>query len=602
MLFSCQNLLAQKPVVKKDSVQMYRNIEKYSKKSGFGKFMYRLIFRSTKTSKSSQKKIDKNAIGRKSFAPYEGKIIRKINIVTLDPFGYSSNNTTDVPEKGFERFGNSIHLKTKNWTIRNILLFKKNEPLDSLVAKESERLVRRQRYIRSVVIEPVAIEGSTDSVDVSVRALDSWSLIPNGAVSSSKMNVELTERNFFGLGHEFENEYGKRFDQGHQAYSARYRINNIQNTFINATALYDNDLDNNTIRSVTVERPFFSTYTRWAAGATYRYQFYADSLPNLANQFALKSFRIQTKDFWAGHSFKIFSGKTEEVRTIKLVTTFRYADVKYMDKVEFEYDPEQFLSSEKLYLSSIGISSQKFQQDKYLFNFGIIEDVPYGYLFSVTGGYQNKNYKNRAYFGGRFAFGNYFRFGYLGTNFEYGGFINNGKTEESAFRIEAYYFTNMLRFGNWKLRQFIKPSVVVGSNRNYNIKDRLNLDDANGIPGFSSNEKLFGTKKLLVSFQTQSYAPGNFHGFHFSPFFNFTIGSLGDETNKTFDTKFYSSFGVGVLINNDYLVFSSFQLSFSFYPTMPENGSNIIKTNSFKNDDFNLPDYQIGQPIIVPYR
>lgn len=160
----------------------------------------------------------------------------------------------------------------------------------------------------------------------------------------------------------------------------------------------------------------------------------------------------------------------------------------------------------------------------------------------------------------------------------------------------------MLRFGNWKLRQFIKPSVVVGSNRNYNIKDRLNLDDANGIPGFSSNEKLFGTKKLLVSFQTQSYAPGNFHGFHFSPFFNFTIGSLGDETNKTFDTKFYSSFGVGVLINNDYLVFSSFQLSFSFYPTMPENGSNIIKTNSFKNDDFNLPDYQIGQPIIVPYR
>lgn len=239
LIFSCQNLLAQKPVVKKDSVQMYRNIEKYSKKSGFGKFMYRLIFRSTKTSKSSQKKIDKNAIGRKSFAPYEGKIIRKINIVTLDPFGYSSNNTTDVPEKGFERFGNSIHLKTKNWTIRNILLFKKNEPLDSLVAKESERLVRRQRYIRSVVIEPVAIEGSTDSVDVSVRALDSWSLIPNGAVSSSKMNVELTERNFFGLGHEFENEYGKRFDQGHQAYSARYRINNIQNTFINATALYE---------------------------------------------------------------------------------------------------------------------------------------------------------------------------------------------------------------------------------------------------------------------------------------------------------------------------------------------------------------------------
>lgn len=595
-------MMAQKPVTKKDSLQMYRDIEKYSKKSGFGKFMYRLIFRSTKTSKSSKKKINKNAIAKKSFAPYEGKIIRKINIVTLDPFGYSDKNTKDVPQKGFERFGNRVHLKTKNWTIKNILLIKKNEPLDSLVAKESERLVRRQRYIRSVVIEPVAIEGSKDSVDISVRALDSWSLIPNGAISSSKMNLELTERNFFGLGHEFENQYGNQFDQGHQAYSARYRINNIQNTFINATALYDNDLNNNTVRSMVVERTFFSTYTRWAAGATYKYQFYTDSLPNLQNEYSLQTFRLQTKDFWAGHSFRIFSGKTEEVKTIKLVTTFRYAAIKYFTRPDLDYDPKRFFNSEKLYLSSIGISSQKFQQDKYLFNFGLVEDVPYGYLLSFTGGYQHKSFLNRAYFGSKFAFGNYFSFGYLGSTTEYGSFINNGKNEESAFRFDINYFTNIINLGSWKIRQFVKPSIVIGTNRNAVLKDRLNLDDSNGIPGFSSNERLFGTKRLLVTFQTQSYAPGNWHGFHFSPFLNVTLGSLGDETNKTFDTKFYSQLGVGVLINNDYLVFSSFQLSLSFYPTMPENGSNIIKTNSFKNDDFNLPDYQIGEPTLVPYR
>ena len=85
-------------------------------------------------------------------------------------------------------------MKSKNWTIRNLLLFKKNEPLDSLVAEESERLIRKQRYVRSVIIKPVEIPNCKDSVDISVRVLDSWSLIPTGAISSSRGNFEITER------------------------------------------------------------------------------------------------------------------------------------------------------------------------------------------------------------------------------------------------------------------------------------------------------------------------------------------------------------------------------------------------------------------------
>lgn len=602
LLVSCTSSTAQTVMPKKDSTKVYKDIENYSKKSGFGKFVYRLIFRSTRISKPSQRKLHKIAILKKKFDKHEGKIIRNIYIETLDPFGYSSDNDLDKPEKGFERFGNAVHLKTKNWTIRNILLFKKYDQLDSLKAKESERLIRRQRYVRSVVIKPVSVIGSTDSVDVSVRVLDSWSLIPTGSFSGSRSNIELTERNFFGLGHEFENNYGTRFDNGDNSYSARYRINNIQNTFISATANYSNDLNNNTVRSFVAERPFYSTYARWAAGATYRHQFYTDSLPDSSNVLALQTYKIKTKDIWAGHSFRIFSGKTEETKTVKLVTTLRYADIAYEEKPTLEFDPERFFNSEKLYLSSIGISSQKFQVDKYLFNFGIIEDVPYGYIFSFTGGFQNKNSSSRAYFGTKLSFGNYFSFGYLGTNIEYGTFINNGNNEEATFRIEANYFTNLLTAGNWKFRQFIKPSVVIGTNRNFVLRDRLSLEETNGIPGFPYNQRLLGTKRLLVAFQTQSYAPGNWHGFHFSPFFNLTIGSLSTSGSTTFNSKFYSQIGLGVLINNEYLVFNNFQLSFSFYPNIPENGTNVIKTNSFKNDDFEIPDYQIGQPIIVPYR
>jgi hypothetical protein len=76
---------------------------------------------------------------------------------------------------------------------------------------------------------------------------------------------------------------------------------------------------------------------------------------------------------------------------------------------------------------------------------------------------------------------------------------------------------------------------------------------------------------------------------------------LGNEKDTLFNKQLYSSFGIGVLINNDYLVFNSFQISFSFYPNIPNEGFNIFKTNTLKNNDLSIPDYQIGQPTIVPF-
>jgi hypothetical protein len=592
---------AQTPNAKKDSTKMYKDIEKYSKKSGFGKFVYRLVFRSTGKAKPTKNDLLKQERLKKMYASNENKIIRNIYIETLDPFGYSVDNLEDKPSKGFERFGNRAHLKTKSWTIKNILLIKEGQPLDSLKAKESERLIRNQRYVRRALIQPITIKSTKDSVDIAVRVLDSWSLTPNGSISSSRANFELTERNFLGLGHEVENDYGTRFKTGEKSYFSRYRINNIRNTFINATAFYNRDLRRNVTRSSIVERPFFSTFTRWAAGIKYQSAFRTDSLPSNQNIYALQTYRTRTKDFWVGYSFKIFSGKSEMEQTTKLVTAISYKDLSFVTKPDLAYDPQGFFTSEKLYLSSIGISSQKFFQDKYLFNYGIIEDVPYGYLFSITGGFQNKNYKNRSYFGGSFSYGSYFNFGYLSAKIEYGSLFNSGKNEESTVRIDLNYFTNIISFGRWRMRQFIKPSVVIGTNRNSSVRDRLFLEGENGIPGFNSDQRLFGTKRLLTSFQTQTYAPGSWYGFRFSPFANFTFGSLGNEQTSTFGSKIYSQFSLGVLVNNDYLVFNSFQLSFTFYPTTPLDGTNVLRTNALQNDDFRINNYFLGEPKIVTY-
>jgi hypothetical protein len=600
IFFVCITSSAQEKNSGNDSVKIYKKIENYSKKNKFNRFVYRLLFKSERNPSGDQNNARKRFLIKKNFDRNEGKIIREIRIETLDPFGYAVDNYKDVPNKGFEKFGNSLHLKTKNWTIRNLLLFKKNEPLDSLVAEESERLIRKQRYVRSVIIKPVEIPNCKDSVDISVRVLDSWSLIPTGAISSSRGDFEITERNFMGLGHEIKNNFTRRFDDGNKAYDAQYTINNIKNTFIKTTFSYQNDLNNNITRSARIERQFFSPLTRFAGGAYFENRFYIDSLPDATGDFKNQNFKLQTQQYWIGHSFKIFRGKSEDSRTTNLITTFGYKNVAYFNKPTLQYDPSQFFASEKLYLASIGLNTQKFAEDKYLFNFDIIEDVPYGQVYEITGGFQEKNNNRRTYFSGRFAYGDYFSFGYLGTNIELGSFYNSGITEETTLRIETNYFTNLLSIGSWRIRQFIRPTLVIGNNRAQIIKDRITISDGNGISGFD-NPLINGTKKLFTSFQTQTYLPGNWHGFHFSPFFNMTFGLLGDETNRMLNDKVYSIFSLGALINNDYLVFNSFQISFSFYPTIPFQGTNIFRTNTFKNNDLTLSDFQIGEPTIVPY-
>ena len=205
MIFSCKILFSQEIPAIKDSTKIYRNIEKYSNKRKFTKFIHRLIFEPVAKQKIRKSSFQK--IKRVNYAKFEGKIIRYIKITTLDPFGYSDVDSVQVPETFLFKSGNALHLKTKNLAIRNLLLIREHQLLDSLIIKESERLIRTQRFVTGVssTIRLVA----QDSVDVSIRVLDSWSLVPDFSSSTSKSNFSLTERNFLGLGHEFSNSYSK---------------------------------------------------------------------------------------------------------------------------------------------------------------------------------------------------------------------------------------------------------------------------------------------------------------------------------------------------------------------------------------------------------
>jgi len=609
----CLNLgFSQDKPIKQDTTQVYKKIEAYSQKRKFTKFLHKLIFEPTKIKTSNP--IRKRA--PKVYTKYEGKIIRNINIQALDPFGYSVSDTTEKAKNWSERFGNQVHIKTRQLAVKNFLLFRRNKPLDPLALRESERLIRQQRFVREVQITTVPIPQNPDSVDVYIRVLDSWTLTPKGSISSSRTAIGFHERNFLGTGHELNYKFTKRLTDGENAYRAKYEIPNIKNTFIKTTAIYLFDLKKQYIKSLNIDRIFYSPLTRWAGGVYLDKQFRIDSLQNAQLQYNDQNFEFKSQDFWGGYSFPLFKGITERERTSNLIFSARSLNVQYKESPTVEFDSINFYSGETFYLGGIGITSRQFVEDQYLFNHGIIEDVPVGKIYGIKGGYQIKNNQKRLYLGARASFGNYFKWGYLSTNFEYGTFFRDKKTEQSAFSFQAIYFTNLVDLGNWKMRQFIKPQIIIGVNRLESVGDKLTINESvdlqgingagiqgsnsAGIRGFDSN--VYGTEKFVLSLQTQLYSPRNIIGFRLNPFFNFTAAMLGNEDVGLTKSKLFSSFGIGVLVNNDYLIFNSFQFSFSYYPSIPGQGRNILKSNSFSTEDFGLEDFNFGKPRPVIFK
>lgn len=612
IFLNCLQSISQVRETESDSTNLYEKIEDYSERSKATKFLHKLIFKSTNKKPSRKTK----EVKKQNLRPFKGKIIRTIEIESHDPFGFSFKDSTEKANSWIEKTGNNIHIKTKPFAIRNFLLIKKNMPLDILALQESERLLRAQNWIRSTEISVKNVKGSKDSVDVFVEVLDSWSLIPKVDLSTTENTFRLRNRNFLGFGHQFDNSITNRLDDGRNGYNLRYIVPNFKNTFINTSLGYNIDLNGFYGKYIRVIRPFYSPLTTWAGGIYLDEQYRREPLVNEAQESNEQNFKYQSQDVWAGHSFRLFEGDSEKERTTNLISSVRLLHLDYRETPSIEYDSIGYFSNETFYLGSLGVASRQFIQDSYIFQDGIVEDVPVGTIYAVTTGIQHKYKINRLYLGAKISHGNYFTWGYLSTNFEYGTFLHQGKAQQTAYSFQANYFTNLIALGEkWKLRQFIKPQFLIGTNRLNSVGDRLTIDERNrfqgvygndeqrensaGIPGFNSD--LIGTKKFVLSSQTQFYSPWEVLGFRLNPYLNISAAMLGDEGRSISKSKVYSAFGLGFIVRNDFLVFSSFQFSLSYYPSIPGQGTHIFDTNSFSTEDFGFQNFQLGKPTPVWY-
>lgn len=574
-----------------NSKETQDSIKQNEEVSNFRKFYSKYLFKSKRPA-AAPKTIPINP-------EVAGKPIRHIYITTHDPFGYSLQDSTQKPEKWIEKAGNSLHGKTKRFVVKELLLFKKGQTLDTVKIKESERLLRSQRILRRVQIDPkLTING--DSVDVYVNTIDSWSIIATGSVSSSKIGVRIRERNFAGLGHVFDNRYHHNYETGNNLYQFNYTVPNIAKSRVIGNIHYYKNEEEHFNKSISLQRPFYSPLAKIAGGVTIGQTYFQDSLNYDRNDMEYQNFKYNYIDIWGAKAFRI--SKKEEKNITNLIVSARYYDRRYKESPHFLADPYRFFSDQKNYFVGIGISSKHYVKDQYIFNFGIDEDIAVGRIAGIIGGIQDRPFDERYYLAGRAAAGGYLSTGYLGAEVQYGSFFREGKSEQTTFNFKTLYFSKLMTAGRWKFRQFSRVHYTVGFNRWDTPADELTLNenDFGGMDGIRKGRTLMGNQRLMVELQTQSYSPYEFLGFRISPFVNLALGAVGRTNNTFFDkNNVVTRLALGVVFTNDYFIFNNFQISFSFYPRIPGEGTNLFKTNVIDNRDFELMDFDFSKPAYI---
>lgn len=514
------------------------------------------------------------------YSESEGKIIRKVTFKRLDPFGTNFNDPEANNATGFSKFLNKTHPTTKEFVLRNYLMFEEGDPFLSFELTESERILRKLKYIddASIIVIPV----SEDMVDIHILTRDVYSLGLNYQIIGAKAGtIDIFERSLFGIGHEFEvsfpyNYYIEDYGLGYQF---SYKLRNISRSLIDASVTYSNALGREYYK-LGINRKFLTATTKYAGGFNIRETLIAN-YPDTSETIAPVEYN--NLDVWMGRSFIIDKNNLN-----RLVLSGRYINNNVYERPEITSTSYHSLQKYRIFLGSLSFVKQQYFKTSLIYNYGRTEDIPYGSNISLTTGKEINEFNKRNYYGAGISFANLpGKMGYLYTNAQYGIFLNGNSIEQGAFDLEMNYISNLTTFGRYRFRHFANLHYTRGYRR---FDDEyLRINDNAGIRGFS-NDSIRPEQRLILNLEVVSFTPIYVYGFRFAFYSFIDAGFFKDEDPIRIKSNVVSEIGLGLRIRNDNLIFKTIQLSFSYFPLSPPysntqnfdiRGEQVLESNSF---------------------
>jgi hemolysin activation/secretion protein len=234
-----------------------------------------------------------------------GAVIGEIVVDTHNIFDLDDPNESSFPY----RAANALHIKTRPYVIRRLLLFRSGERVSVRLIEETERLIRANSSVYDVAITPTAYHDGV--VDLAVRTRDTWTLQPGLRVrragGKNSGGFALKESNLAGTGTAFGLERSTNVDRtgtvlqlsNDHLFDGWTRVAGERATF-----------DDGTSASLSVTRPFYALDTRRAAGASAARFDRIDSIYSAGNVVGQYRHSQESAEVFAGWSRGLIGGWT----------------------------------------------------------------------------------------------------------------------------------------------------------------------------------------------------------------------------------------------------------------------------------------------------
>ncbi len=564
---------------KADSGKLYRKI-------------YPLLFKKPQTAENFE---INNLPANATFNPYKNDIIRHIRVIKLKPFGTSIYDTAYTEQAGITKTLNKIHFQTITPVIAKYLQFKEGDSLDPVVLSDNERIIRNVPFFDDARF--IVIPVNRNVVDVILVVKDVFPVSADVKVNSTdNFRIKVSNRNIFGLGHQFGQEFGydnfnrPSFYLGDGAYLMR----NVRHSFTDMMAFWsDNPV--NKVFGFDVSRPFITPEIKFGGGLNLTYNkgwLYNDY------DYADYLFNNRQFDFWIGYSSITNRLKDISSRREQVALTARFYQLDYYQTPTFKLLNAPPMINTTRVLLGFNILRSEYYRTNLLYGYGKTEDIAYGHHAEMILGWEFNQFRTRLYNG--IKLNTIFpavNAGLIGLYLGIGGYIDKGNFQDGVLSSSIKIISPLLHAGRSRIRNFVSINYMTGLDRSVGL---ISINEGNSGNLFS-NYDLVGYSRIRFRIESVIFSPYYLLGFRFAPFGFMEAAAISPHGGRFVNQTIYPAFGAGLRLRNENLVFSTFQISFTFYPITPES------TNPFEFGFSHLPEpgfdkYLINKPDIIEFR
>ena len=514
----------------------------------------------------SDRQVDRPLNGPEEYEAYRGKSIRNIDIRIIEPYGATIDKPLADHYTRFQKFANKVQIRTKDWVVRNDLLFKSGDAIDPMLIADTERNLWERNTFKDLKIFMEPVDDEPGKVDIVIMLQDRWSWGITSTLAYSYVSAGLQFKNFMGLPQSISNYVTFNFRKDDfYSLSGGYLFENIKRTHIDASFHYQYDnLEKG--GQVSVVRNFFSANSAWAGHLLASVYHQSAALPNSLGQAIPTNITYNTEDAWLARSFKL-PALGEKFDLMRLVISGRMYRNQYNGRpYQVSSDGSQIFLNRTYFLGSVGLANWDYYLDHSVYYLDQAEYFGKGFNPSLIMGLDDDEQLGKRFYSGlQMDYGKYVkRLGYFDTRVSYGGFSKKNVYDQVLFKISENFYSTPVKLGNrFMMRQFISGNINLGFNRPDNKE--LVMNNYNGVRGIFVNY-IQGTRSYVLNLETDVYPTFKILGFSSSAFAFADFAFM--QQNALTSGTLTQGYGVGLKLRNLNMGIGYFEITFAYYPKL----------------------------------